>query len=401
MDEGVGVDGGDERAAVDVAGDRAGLLDLGDRVDAADHGRGGLGQLGRAGRRGSGRFGRRAGWCRGRRSRSRGRPRRRRRVPSTATMAATPMAMPSAESPARSLRVRSPTVDRRARSEGRSFFTSRVAVAVMADVHGHSGCTSICAVVAERSSGAVEDDLAVEHLDPSVHARRDVVVVGDDHDGHPELVQLFEEPQDGLPGRLIEVAGRLVGEHDGRAADQGPGDRHALALAARELVGAGVGSLVEADQVEGVEGPGPPFDLGDAGVEEAVGHVVQARSGARPGRTAGTRSRSASPAARPARRSESRSTSRPVIRTRARAGPVQGAHQVQQGGLARPRRSHDAHQLAPGDGEGHVPQGGHRRLARVRPWSPCRLRAPAGRHRSTSRTRRRVRAGRTVGDRWS
>ena len=33
-------------------------------------------------------------------------------------MAATPMAMPSADSPARSLRVRSPTVERRARSDG-------------------------------------------------------------------------------------------------------------------------------------------------------------------------------------------------------------------------------------------------------------------------------------------
>ena len=47
-------------------------------------------------------------------------------------MAATPMAMPSADSPARSLRVRNPTVDRRARSEGRSFLTARVSVVVMA-----------------------------------------------------------------------------------------------------------------------------------------------------------------------------------------------------------------------------------------------------------------------------
>ena len=52
--------------------------------------------------------------------------------PSTATMAATPMAMPSAESPARSLRVRSPTVARRPRSEGRSCPTARVSVVVMA-----------------------------------------------------------------------------------------------------------------------------------------------------------------------------------------------------------------------------------------------------------------------------
>ena len=52
--------------------------------------------------------------------------------PRTATMAATPMAIPSADSPARSLRVRNPTVDRRPRSEGRSFRTARGSVAVMA-----------------------------------------------------------------------------------------------------------------------------------------------------------------------------------------------------------------------------------------------------------------------------
>ena len=88
-------------------------------------------------------------------------------------------------------------------------------------------------------------------------------------------MELLEEPQDGLPGGLVEVAGGLVGEHDGRAAHQGSGDGDALALPARELGGAGLGSPVQADQCEGVEGPGAPFGLGDAGVEEAVGHVVE------------------------------------------------------------------------------------------------------------------------------
>ena len=47
------------------------------------------------------------------------------------------------------------------------------------------------------------------------------------------------------------------------------------------------------------------------------------------------------------------------------AGPVQGAHEVQQGGLARPRRADDGHQLAPGYREADAPQCLHRRLARV------------------------------------
>ena len=40
-------------------------------------------------------------------------------------------------------------------------------------------------------------------------------------------------------------------------------------------VGRAWGRLVQADQGEGVEGLGPPFGLGDPGVEEAVGHVVE------------------------------------------------------------------------------------------------------------------------------
>ena len=130
--EGVGVDGGDERAAVDVAGDRSGLLHLGHPVDAADHGRGRCGQLGRAGRRGSGRSRRPAGWCPGPRSRSAVPPRRTRRARGRPRWRPRRWRCPSAESPARSLRVRSPTVDRRPRSEGRSFRTARVSVGVMA-----------------------------------------------------------------------------------------------------------------------------------------------------------------------------------------------------------------------------------------------------------------------------
>ena len=40
------------------------------------------------------------------------------------------------------------------------------------------------------------------------------------------------------PERAVEVAGRLVGEHDRRPPDERARDRHALALAARQLLGA-------------------------------------------------------------------------------------------------------------------------------------------------------------------
>ena len=97
--------------------------------------------------------------------------------------------------------------------------------------------------------------LAVEDLDFAGHALGDGVVVGDDDDGRAGLVELVDQGQDGLPGGLVEVAGRLVGEHDGGLADQRSGDRDALALPAGELGGTGMVALGQADQLEGVEGP--------------------------------------------------------------------------------------------------------------------------------------------------
>src|SRR6478672_4319094 len=87
--------------------------------------------------------------------------------PRTATIAATPIAMPSADSPARSLRVRSPALASPARSEGRS-----------------------------RAAAA-----------------GDCVVVGDDDDRGPLLVEFFQQGQDGGAGGRVQVPGRLVGQH--------------------------------------------------------------------------------------------------------------------------------------------------------------------------------------------
>ena len=57
----------------------------------------------------------------------------------------------------------------------------------------------------------------------------------------------------------------------------------------------------------------------------------------------------------------------------AAAGPLQRPHDVQERGLARPGGPDDRHQLAPPDGEGHPPQGGHRRLLAVDLGHPVQL----------------------------
>ena len=126
-----------------------------------------------------------------------------------------------------------------------------------------------------RGGSGVGDDTAVEDPDRAGHALGDGVVVGDDHDGRAGLVELVDQGQDGLPGGLVEIAGRLVGEHDGGLADQSPGDGDPLALPPRELGGTDMRALGQADQVQGVKGALAALLEGDAGVEEPVGHVVQ------------------------------------------------------------------------------------------------------------------------------
>ena len=101
---------------------------------------------------------------------------------------------------------------------------------------------------ARRGLHLLENAFAVglAHLahDPAVAEEHDPVgvrgrdrVVGDHHDRLPELVDgAAEQPEHLGAGLRVEVAGRLVGEHDRRPAGEGPGDRDALLLAAGELV---------------------------------------------------------------------------------------------------------------------------------------------------------------------
>src|SRR5580692_6777060 len=130
-------------------------------------------------------------------------------MPSTPTMAAMPMLMPSADSSARTRRLRSPRLPTRSRSrrDSRDPPTSRV-------------------------RRRVTDDPPVSDLDAPFRGGGDVGVVGDDHDGGAVAEQL----QEGRAGGGVQVAGRLVGHDQGGPAGQGPGDGGALLLTARQLV---------------------------------------------------------------------------------------------------------------------------------------------------------------------
>ena len=70
-----------------------------------------------------------------------------------------------------------------------------------------------------------------------------------------DVLHRAEDLVDLVAGLGVELAGRLVGQDEHRLLDQGPGDGHALLLAAGELVGAVVEPVPQADLLEQLGGP--------------------------------------------------------------------------------------------------------------------------------------------------
>jgi hypothetical protein len=84
---------------------------------------------------------------------------------------------------------------------------------------------------------AVVQHMAILEAHQPLAVGGDVRLVRDQQDGDAALlVQLLERAHDLLAGLRIEVAGRLVGQHQRRIAHQRAGDRHPLLLAAGQLV---------------------------------------------------------------------------------------------------------------------------------------------------------------------
>ena len=118
------------------------------------------------------------------------------------------------------------------------------------------------------------DDAAVAQEHDAVGPRRELRVVGDDDAGDAALRGGAQQAHDRLAVDRVERAGRLVGEQQPALADDRPGDRDPLALAAGELVGEAVGALGEAELLERLE-PRRARGLGADAVElERQGDVL-------------------------------------------------------------------------------------------------------------------------------
>ena len=93
---------------------------------------------------------------------------------------------------------------------------------------------------------AVGHDLAVADLDDALGMAGHVHVVRDQNDGVAGGIQLFQDAQHFLAGVRVQRAGRLVGQDDLAAVHQRPRDADALLLAARQLAGAVIGTVAQA-----------------------------------------------------------------------------------------------------------------------------------------------------------
>ena len=130
---------------------------------------------------------------------------------------------------------------------------------------------------AAASTSVVGDD-AVDHADDPVGRAADREVVRDDQQRQAALdVEPPQQRGDLLGVRAVEVAGRLVGPHDRRVVDQRAGDRHALALAAGELVGDVAAAVGQADQLERLVRTPARLGGGDAGDEQRQLDVLHRR----------------------------------------------------------------------------------------------------------------------------
>jgi len=116
-------------------------------------------------------------------------------------------------------------------------------------------------------STLIAGDEPIADADDAVGVFGDVFFVRDQNDGVALHPKLFEQGHHFFAGFGIEISGRLVGEEDGGAINEGAGDRDALALAAGGFVRAVMNAGAETRGGEGVEGKLAALIGGHAGID--------------------------------------------------------------------------------------------------------------------------------------
>ena len=111
--------------------------------------------------------------------------------------------------------------------------------------------------------------------------RRDIGLVRDEDDGVAPFMKAREEAHDFDTRLGIEISRRLVGQQDGGIVDEGPGDRDALPLTARELIWSMSHAVGEFDLLQRLGRALAPLLAADTGIDQRQFDVVQRRRAGR------------------------------------------------------------------------------------------------------------------------
>ena len=205
-----------------------------------------------------------------------------------------------------------------------------------------------------RPSTISSEDLPVPDDQDAIGVGRGARIVRDQHDRLLEPIGgVPQQVEDLGAGRVVEVAGRLIGQDDGRRRRQCPRQRHALLLAGRELVGPVVGLVAEPDHRQQLADPLPVACRRVAGDEERQRHVLGDAQQRDEVEELEDESGLVAPGERPVLLVERRDADA-VDDDLARRWQVETAEQVQHRGLAGAGAAHDRDELAPLDLERHA-----------------------------------------------
>ena len=81
-------------------------------------------------------------------------------------------------------------------------------------------------------------DLTILHIHDPVGLGRQLIVMGDDHEGRPAgFVQFTHHGKERVARMCIQISGRFISQHEIRLLQEGPRDSHALLFTAGQLTG--------------------------------------------------------------------------------------------------------------------------------------------------------------------
>ena len=98
--------------------------------------------------------------------------------------------------------------------------------------------------------------------------------MGDHQDGHALGAQAVKNFHDLFAGLAVQSAGGLIRQQQCRICNNGPGNGHPLALAARHLVGQEMDPVLQSHHFQGLLCPLPPLLQRHIGIEQRQGHIV-------------------------------------------------------------------------------------------------------------------------------